>query len=246
MHPQLQAALERAEQNERVRAMAAQLRGLLAGTRTRDEVASWARELAAVAPPQLTPFRNPTAACVFMGLSEIRDDEWIRPADLRAWLRWLEEGETFVADTEPLFSVNMALDEIAQRTDAAAIRQIIDGLGWYEILSFCAPASGRPIIASARRGFPGRVLVYKQRTDAWRDAVIDIFETLAIDERDTLDLHPTIDLEQLPQWSLWRADDFGNHVEIDRYHCYAKASALEQMFAARGHKQSYWVDPTVI
>lgn len=240
MHPQLQAALERAEQNERVRAMAAQLRGLLAGTRTRDEVAQWARELG-----RRTAFHSPTAACVFMCLSEIRDAEWIRAVDLRAWLRWLEEGETFEADAEPLFSVNMALDEIAQRTDATPIRQILDGLGWYEILRFCAPASGRPIIASARRGFPGRVLVYKQRTDAWRDAVIDIFETLAIDERDTLELHPTIDLEQLPQWSLWRADDFGNPVEIDRYHCYAKASALEQMFAARGHKQSYWVDPTV-
>ena len=159
-----------------------------------------------------------------------------------------EQAERFVADADPLFRLPMTLDELAERTQTAPIRQIVDELGRCEILYFCAPASGRPFIARARaRGEnQSEVFVYKQRTDTWRDAVIDAFETLAIDERDTIGLHPTIELDQLPQWSLWREDDYSNRFEMDRYHCYAKARALERMFRARGHHQSYWVDPTVL
>ncbi|KIG17059.1 hypothetical protein DB30_03656 [Enhygromyxa salina] len=107
---------------------------------------------------------------------------------------------------------------------------------------FCAPASGRPFVAFDRLEHPCGVEVHFQREDSPRDAVVDLFETLAIDDGD-VGLHPDLNPEELPQWALWREDDNNNRFEIERYRCYAKAVERARIFTARGHRQFYWVDP---
>ena len=52
---------------------------------------------------------------------------------------------------------------------------------------------------------------------------------------------PEVNLAELPVWVLWREDDNGNRVEIDRYRSYAKAEQDERIYADRGHRQSYWI-----
>jgi hypothetical protein len=46
-------------------------------------------------------------------------------------------------------------------------------------------------------------------------------------------------------WSVWRRDDHGNCFEIRRGLTSADAERLVGDFEARGHKQSYWLEPTI-
>jgi hypothetical protein len=85
--------------------------------------------------------------------------------------------------------------------------------------------------------------VRKQQRDPWRDALLDLFEALAIDDRDVVRFGDEVDLESLPCWALWRSDDNGNKFEMERSRSYAKAAAQEQLYSARGHRQVYWVEP---
>ena len=46
-------------------------------------------------------------------------------------------------------------------------------------------------------------------------------------------------------WSVWRRDDHGGRFEIRRGLTSSDAEQLVEDFEARGHKQSYWLEPTV-
>jgi hypothetical protein len=109
------------------------------------------------------------------------------------------------------------------------------------MVQFSAAVSARPFFASTLLGRP-QVAISTQRSDDIHDALVDLFETLAIDDADALQIHPSIDLARLPAWTLWRQDDNGNRFEMARTRSYAKACAQERMFTARGHKQNYWVE----
>jgi hypothetical protein len=242
--------LERAEQRrlqaERVRALTNHLRALLDGRMTRAEVQAWTRELWPPGSGQGGPFTSATAASVFDSLWIFVDPrtgrEMVRDIELRAYLRWLGEGESFLADNEPLVVLAGDIDGLAARTGTEAVRWWCDGLGWHASLRFSAPARGRPFVVHAALERPTTLDVRKLRSDDWHDALVDLFETLAIDDADTLFIDPHVDLAQLPAWSLWRQDDNGNRFEMARFRSYAKACAHERMFTARGHKQNYWVE----
>jgi hypothetical protein len=45
-------------------------------------------------------------------------------------------------------------------------------------------------------------------------------------------------------WSVWRRDDHGNRFEVRRGLASSDAERLVEEFEARGHKQSYWLEPT--
>ena len=46
-------------------------------------------------------------------------------------------------------------------------------------------------------------------------------------------------------WSVWRQDDHGSRFEIQRGLTSLDAERIVKDFEARGHKQSYWLEPTV-
>lgn len=46
-------------------------------------------------------------------------------------------------------------------------------------------------------------------------------------------------------WTVWRQDDNGNRYEVSRHGCRADADSVAETMEARGHKQTYWVAPSV-
>lgn len=247
MSERLERAERRRAQIERVRALAANLRALLAGDMTRAELSAWLHGLRPPGSGQRGPFTAQPAVSVYqslLGLDERLDGhELVREVDLRAYLRWLGEGECFVAEDDALFVLERDIDDLAAQTGTCAIRWWHDGLGWWTSLQFCSPASGRPYLVHAELERPTRLGIVKQRSVDWHDAVVDVFEALAIDDGDVSSLHPRIDLARLPAWALLRQDDNGNRFELARVRSYTKACAQQQMYADRGHKQMYWVEP---
>jgi hypothetical protein len=45
-------------------------------------------------------------------------------------------------------------------------------------------------------------------------------------------------------WSVWRQDDHGGRFEVRRGLGFAAAQRLSEELEARGHKQTYWTQPT--
>lgn len=230
-----------------MRTMADKVRALLEGRATRADVLRWTRELWPPGSGQGNPFRSGEAASVFDSLwnldEQLGDGPLVREVDLRGYLRWLSEGDSFVGDEEPLLMLNGDLEALAAQVGGEVIRWWLNGLGWLCDLRFCAPARGRAFRAGSALNRPGVIEVFKLRGDAPYDALIELFEALAIDDEDCEHISPAIDLSRLPVWALWREDDNVNHFEVARFRSYAKARAQERIFTARGHKQTYWVDP---
>ncbi len=46
-----------------------------------------------------------------------------------------------------------------------------------------------------------------------------------------------------PRWALWRQDDNGNRVLMRRFADLADAEREQRAYEARGHKQTYWIEP---
>lgn len=45
-------------------------------------------------------------------------------------------------------------------------------------------------------------------------------------------------------WSVWREDDHGRRVEVDRALSHGAAIALAERLESGGHKQRYWIAPS--
>lgn len=239
-------AEQRREKIERVRLLIRNLCALLEGRMTRDEVQTWLLEEQAKA-GRRGPFPSQPALCVYESLLSLderwEDDFLVREADLRAYLGWLAEGECFHSDGDALFVLERDIDEFAAQTWTEAVRWWHTGLGWWLSLQFCSPASGRPYVVLAELTSPARLGLHAQAGVDRNDAIADLFELLGIDDRDVTFIHPSVDLERLPVWALRREDDNCNRFEIDRFRCYVKAYAQQQIYEARGHRQTYWIEP---
>jgi hypothetical protein len=46
-------------------------------------------------------------------------------------------------------------------------------------------------------------------------------------------------------WTVWRQDDNGNQYEVSRHGSRTEADSVAATMEARGHKQTYWVAPSV-
>lgn len=165
----------------------------------------------------------------------------MREVDLRAYLRWLAEGEASLVDDEALVVLERDLEELATTTGTEAIRGWLEGIGGCVTVRSCAPACGRPFVARGLLERPKGLGICKQRGDDLHDAIIDLFEAPAIDDEDCSFIHPQADLARSPAWALWREDESGNRFEVARFRSYAKAREQARMFTARG--QVYRVDP---
>ena len=230
--------------------MLATIEGLLAGELTREQGLAWCEQLRPPKHDGRSPFYGSglgDASAVFeslWNLDQLRADgePWVRELDLRGYRRWLREGHVFVGTRDPMVGLRFELEALVERVGGEPVRFWNHGLGWYLELRFCAPLSGRPFVAFESMFYPGGCSVHFRRGDDPQEALRDLFETLAMDEHE-LGLHPELDAERLPQWALWREDDNNNRFEIERSRSYAKLAEREQMFEARGHRQSYWIEP---
>lgn len=213
------------------------LRARLDGRMNRAQLQAWALARAPAS------FDSATVTAVFEALVGLEDDAIVGDVELRAYVEALASGQRFVGDPDPLVCLRMDIDVLAEQVRATPIHWWTPGLGWTRELSFAALASGRPFVAVARAEQPGRTYVHERAGDRWQDALVELFEQLAIDEREAIALSPEVELAELPVWVLWREDDNGNRVEIDRYRSYAKAELDERLYTERGHRQSYWIRP---
>lgn len=243
----IEEAEQQRQQTQCVQAMATTLRALLAGRVTRADVMDWARELWPPESGQGNPFRSGRAVAIFDSISNL-DAEWgggplVRDADIRAYLRWITEGDAFLSDDEAVVVLARDIEDFAEDVGGEVIRWWLDGIGWCTEVRFCAPARGRPFLARSLLEKPGETGISKQARDDCHDAIIDLFEALSIDDDDCTFINPELELSRLPAWVLRRQDDNGNRFEVDRFKSYAKACAQADILTARGHKQFYWVDP---
>ncbi len=242
-------AEQHASQQQLVLEMIDQLRGALDGRLSRGEVGAWARSVWPENAGQGSPFlRHGSAATVFDGIYGMNDKGGLLDHELRAYLRWLVEGETFRADNIPFAVLPGRLtDWLRWPGLEAPVRFVIDGIGWHEGAQLACPATGRAFFMfkslETIHGDNG-VLVNKLAQDDLTESVLDLFETFAIDERDVLHIDAKFDVTSLPKWELWRLDDNANEMMIDTFRSRAKAVAIQQMYEARGHRQTYWVRKT--
>jgi len=89
------------------------------------------------------------------------------------------------------------------------VRFWLEGLGLYRSLQLGSLATGRPFFLQSPVGEvygEPQVWITKRAEDDLQAALLDLFETLAIDERDTSHIIDGVDLSLLPVWELWRLD----------------------------------------
>lgn len=48
------------------------------------------------------------------------------------------------------------------------------------------------------------------------------------------------------KWRVMRLDDNGNTLEVAVASCEAEAETIAAAFEARGHKQTYWIEPATL
>jgi hypothetical protein len=170
----------------------------------------------------------------------------LRAADAAAYLQRLRRGE-FGGPGVLLGGIATSLEPFAEQFGLGTERHVVDGLGWFEQLQFASFGSGRTFalnrplqhlemhdsvatdIVVAPGGSPGEVLR-------------DLVEALAIDRSDFVWLADAFKDVVLPEHTLWRQDDNGNRVEIQKFTGRRKAEAELGRFEALPHKQMYWLE----
>lgn len=218
------------------------------GRITRADVVAWSRTIWPNGSGQGGPFRrHGTASTVFDSIYNLDRDDVVREHDLRAYVRWLAEGEALQPDDAPIAVLHgRPSDWLPTPALDAPVRCWIDGLGWHEGVQLACPATGRPLMATSRlepSNSERAVSIMMRAGDDAREAVLDLFETFAIDERDVVYLDPRVQVATLPVWQLWRLDDNGNEFQMETFRSRAKALETQARFEARGHRQSYFVRP---
>lgn len=231
--------LEQARHHEEVRAV---VEKLVAGTMSRDEAMAWGRGVSGGA------HNGPTGlvvnALIFIDERDAKGRLFVGEASLHAYLDVLRHG-THWAARDPLLGLPLDIDGFAARVGGEVVHWLEDGTGWLAEVRWAARTSGWSYSAQAPgQGARGPVSIHPlPGTDLLR-SVHDVFEDLAVDERDVHIVPELVPLlEQLPRWALWREDDNANRFEIERSCCFAKLELHERTMRERGHRQFYWIDP---
>lgn len=202
-----------------VREMVAQLKALLAGQTSRANVQAWARQQ-----HQRGGFSWPEARSVHDSINNLDTPEGacVRDIDVRAYIRWLTDGDTFRAHSEELIGMVRDPEDLAKQLSTDLVRWWFEGVGWYRSLRFCSPINGLPFVAHSSTVWPHRVTILAHEGADRMKALLELFELLAIDEQDCGYIDPNIDVELLPGWLVVAGDGS----QTRRFHCYAKAMAV--------------------
>jgi hypothetical protein len=227
--------------------MVARVERLLDGRATREQLCSWAHEV------QKTHGRvfvhNAAADALHTCLWSLdetlanTDEPLVRRVDLVDHLRAVQSGEPKL-DSEEIAVLTLTLHEIAVRTSAQATRIALDGIGWFEVVRFASPATGRCFVAGARLQHPPhpqssvRTYRYPATEEERARVVSDLLDTLSID----MDEAVWSQCRPARRWRLMRADDNGNTALVAELTGYAKARAQLAAYEERAHKQTYWID----
>lgn len=243
-----QSPEERHDQAKRVAELVGLLRAFLEGHKDRADIARWT----ALAARQRSLFpRYGAAHAVFESLLNIEepfgDSFVVRNQDVAAYLDWLTQGNAFRAASEPLFSIPIPIEALANITGGRDERSWVDGLGWMVTLRFASFATGRCYFAMAPLCHERRLSsIHAHRDDDPVEAARDVIEVFALDESEVEHWHSQLDPAKLPHWTVWRQDDHGGRYEVATYLAYSRAMRECTEMENRGHKQMYWVEKQVL
>ncbi len=109
--------------------------------------------------------------------------------------------------------------------DLETYRHVLEGLGWYCELRFCASASSRPFIARTALQGDAVLEVHARRGADPTFALRDLIEVMALDDNEVIQVDERVDLSTLPRWEL---DGVGS------FYSRAKAAAAQAELARVG------------
>lgn len=170
----------------------------------------------------------------------------LRAADATAYLQRLRRGE-FGGPGVLVGGIATPLEPFVERFGLGTEHHIVDGLGWFEQLQFASFGSGRAFALN-------RPLQYLEKYDALATDIVaapgevpaevlrDLVEALVIDRSDFVWLSSDFKDVVLPEHTLWRQDDNGNRVVIQKFTGRRKAEKELARFEALSHKQMYWLE----
>ena len=234
----MKSAFERAEQQrqetERARSLARYVRALMAGQMTREQVQTWLEELQSQS-ERRAPFYRQPAQAVYESLfwlgERLGSELLIRDADIRGYLRWLTDSDCFGArDDNSLFDLNRDIEELASELGVETVRWWHNGLGWWTSLRFSSPVSGRPYVVHSELDTPAQIGFLPLSDVNHHDAIVDLFEVLAIDDSDVLSINRNIDIARLPKWALVCEDPLGTPHDVVEFRSYAKAHRQRELY----------------
>ncbi len=237
----MKSILEKAEQQrqetQRARSLARHVRALLAGQMTREQVQAWLEELQAQSERGIPFYRQPAQAVYesLLSLDERLGSELlIRDTDIRGYLRWLTDSDCFGAwDDDSLFVLKRDIEELASELGVETVRWWHNGLGWWTSIRFSSPASGRPYAVHSELDSPAQVGFLPLADGNHYDAIVDLFEVLAIDDADVSSINRNVDIAQLPRWMLVREDQLGIQHAVAQFRSYAKACAQLKSYESK-------------
>ncbi|HEY4176105.1 MAG TPA: hypothetical protein VGM90_04715 [Kofleriaceae bacterium] len=125
---------------------------------------------------------------------------------------------------------------------------VIDGLGTFDIQKLAFPCGLAVELWRARESFGGAVDFANEiarytggSTDADR-AHVAFHLGIPLDSLWTVPRRGNAEQLAMPlRFTVMRRDDNGNEAEVTRTTNRCEADAIAAMYAARGHKQTYWV-----
>ena len=228
----------------------ARLRRFASGDMTHEALGAWARAAWRPEHGQAGPLAgNPRATALLLDAfnAEDRHDprdadspRIFRPRDATEALRWFHaaplEGEPAV-----IGHFWLDFDRVARQVERPTRRSVVDGIGWHEDLRFASPGTGRRF--SLARCLPQRGPRVTASTESGgdpADVLADFAETTGCDDAELEHRAAPFDVP-LPRWALHRQDDNGNEFVVSTHASRVRACSERDRFAARMHKQLYWV-----
>jgi hypothetical protein len=222
---------------------------LLDGRATREELCSWAY-MVSKTHGRSAFVHNGAADALHTCLWNLdqtmpnTEEPLVRRVDLVDHLHAVRNGEP-PPDPDEIATLSLTAHEIAARTAAQVIRVAVEGLGWFEMVRFASPATGRCFVAFARLRDvePAKSMLrtyrYPTADDKRSKVMSDLLDTLSIDMQEIVwsQCRPS------RRWRLMRADDNGNTAVVAEFTAYAKARAHLAQYEKKAHKQTYWLDP---
>jgi hypothetical protein len=229
------------DQTRRVGALLAVIDDYLARRRSRDDVVAWCLEARKIRASGAMHWVLES----LVNLDERSADGFVLDdVDVRAYADDLRRGEVGGWGEKELLGLVWDVSVIEERTGVPSTRSWVDGLGWALSLPFASLGTGRRFAArKTGSGHDRLILVHAQEGDDRLEAVRDLAETLVLEEADVGWWGEALGPDSLPPWWLWRQDDNGNEVRVARYLAFSAATRAVDAYTARGHKQSYWVQP---
>jgi hypothetical protein len=237
-------------QAQLVEDLMAQVERYLAGELGRVELLRWAQSM-----PRWDPqsaFRSNGYANGLLkyiehldAVCEVSGDPLIRRSDLVDALGALRRGEPHFTGAQ-LAILALSAAEVAKRAGVETVRWDETGIGWWEGARFASRATGRPFCAigplppcsGQERQSWVRMFGHPESSAEHADVTADLFDTLCIDEADTIELS----VRPSTRWDLMRQDDNGHSFLVGSFGGYAKACARLAAFESTHHKQSYWLE----